>query len=273
MAVKMYLPAGRIVQGSPTFKQDKDPQGRPKEKPNWFLAVAVPKTDPEVGGIINQIMQIAWAGYQSAPQVLEMIKPGLAGPFHWKIEDGDGSKAQGKEGYAGCWVFKLSTSLGVISCCNAQNQLIDPSLVKCGYCVDVGISVDINKNVDSTAGVYLNPEMVRLLGYLPEIQSGPTPEQTFAGRPATVPQGVSATPLSPAGGMVGFSGGAGTGGPVVGGTAGPGFPMSPAGGQAVPGTAGPGPAHSAGAPGFPATASPSNQYPGATPYPAFLGTK
>src|SRR4030067_1021059 len=80
-----------------------------------------------------------------------------------------------------------------------RNVPMDPAHIKCGYYVDVAISIECNGNTDHTAGIYVNQEMVRLLGFGPEIISGPTPEQVFGNRPAVLPAGASATPLSSGG--------------------------------------------------------------------------
>jgi hypothetical protein len=236
-------------------------QGKLKDKPNWFFAVAVPKTSAEVDQIMAGLFQLAVTGYQANTAVVQRIHAGINGGFHWKIEDGDAPQDQsrvGREGYAGCWIFKFSTTLGVPPCIDATNTSIDPAMIKCGHYVDVAVSADINDQQDNTAGLYLNPEAVRLLGYGHEISSGPSAQQQFEGRPAVLPAGASPVPLAPAGAPAGF----------------------PAGGPAAP--AGPAPAPqgfpagSAAAPAFQGTAFPTNPvqqvqqaYPGAQAVPGF----
>lgn len=278
---RIYIPASRIVSGSPSFKQEKDYYGKPLDRPRWFLAIALPKNDPRSSAILQQIMNVAWNGYQGNAAVQARIQQWLNGDFHFKIEDGDNPKdpkARGREGYAGCWILKLSTSLGAPMCCTASNIQMDPALIKTGHYVDAQISVEENGLTDGNAGVYLNPDCIRFLGYGQEIATGPTPEQMFAGIPAEVPAGASAQPVPP-------NAQPGAGFPQVGGPgAAPGFhpgSQHSAGGPAVPTTGGPGypatgqaaqgapviqtPAGSAGPAGYPTTASPSSQpplYPG-----------
>jgi hypothetical protein len=216
---KFNLPPGRIVSGSPTFKQDKDLQGKPKEHPSWFMAVGVPKNSPGVDDVINLIRNVAAGGYAQNAAIMQRINLGLRGGFRWKIDDGDNPedpKNRGKEGWAGCWIFKFSTSLGVMNCCNAQNQQIDPALVKTGYWVDVQGSTAINGNTDHTAGIYLNPGWVRLLWFGQEISSGPSPDQAFANAPIPqqIPAGASVAPVAPGGSA---PGGGGFGTPAGGG--------------------------------------------------------
>lgn len=289
MSLKIVLPPGRIVMGSPTYKQENDMHGRKKEKPNWFMAVAVPKNT--IGDILNQIMQLAWSGYAQYPQIQQRIQQGLAGQFAWKIEDGDDQKNRGKEGWAGCWIFKFNTILGVMKSVDQNNVPIDPAFIKCGYWVDVAASISINEQTDHTAGIYVNPDCVRFCGYAPEIVPGPSPDQLFAGRPAALPPGASATPVAPAGNPGGnpFAGGAAPtsapgafGGHTPAPHAGGGFPgasapQQPSGGfqQPAQGFQQPQPGFAAapgqGAPGSPG--QPAGGFPaGATPAPGFQGT-
>ena len=134
--IPFYIPPSRVVAGSPTFKQDKDTKGKLKEKPNWFIALAVPKSDPQGVAAINVIIQTALAGYANHQPTLRRIhaslvnggfNPDIPGAFRWKIEDGDGEK-RSREGYAGCWIFKLSTIYvsiifsNDIACCGHPNH-------------------------------------------------------------------------------------------------------------------------------------------------------
>ncbi len=199
---RFILSGGRIVQGSPTYKQEKDYYGKPKEKPNWFLAIAVPKGHPSAQAALNTIMQVAWNGYQKAPHILQQIQAGFAGGFHWKIDDGDAPANAGKEGFAGCWVFKFSTTLGVPPCVDMRYQPIDPGSVRTGHYVDIAANCQVNDLLDQNAGVYLNPEMILVTGHGQEIQTGPSAQQLFAGHVPQVPAGANpwggqpATPAS-----------------------------------------------------------------------------
>lgn len=219
-ATQFYLPTGRIVMGDPHSIQENDQQGRKREHPTVFFAVAVPKTDPYVNGILGTINQVARTYYQNMPHIMDQINKGLiAENFAWKVDDGDSQKNAGREGFAGCWVFRFSTSIFPVKCGDSQNNPIDPTMIKCGYYVDVSASVAPNTLTDKNAGVYLNPNGVRLLGYGQEIQSGPTIGQMFKDKPAALPPGASAVPVA-------------TGNPL-----GAPAPMAPGAPSGMPGTA------------------------------------
>jgi len=192
-----YLPPGRIVMGDPHTVQTTDQQGREREKPTAFFGVAVPKTDARVMPVIQLAKQVAVSGYQQNAGIMAQINQGLGAPnFAWKIEDGDSEKNRNREGFAGCWIFRFSTSLFPIKCANAQDQPIDPALIECGFYVDVAGAMACNMLTDKNAGIYLNPNCVRLLGYGPVIQQGPTAAQLFAQHQATLPPGASALPVA-----------------------------------------------------------------------------
>jgi hypothetical protein len=191
-----FLPPGRVVMGSLFELQTKDQQGREREKPNIFFGVAVPKTDPEVAAVLNIINQTAQAYYGNT-HIAAQLAMGLNAPnFAWKVDDGDSEKNKGREGFAGCWVFRFSTSIYPVKTGDSQNNPIDPSTIKCGYYVDIAGNCTPNELTDKNAGVYLNPVVVRLLGYGKEIQQGPSVAQAFANRAAVLPAGASALPVA-----------------------------------------------------------------------------
>lgn len=194
MPVNFRLPPGRIVSGSPTFLQTKDYYGKPKEKPNIFFAVAVPKA--YCNEAMGLMFQEALGFYHADPRIAPEISKGLAGKFAWKIDDGDAPDNVKKEGYAGCYVFKFSTTLGVPSCFDRENRPMDPATIKRGYFVEVFVTAAPNELHDQNAGLFLNPNMVRFVAFGPEIMSGPTPEEAFGAAPAAVPAGGSLTPFA-----------------------------------------------------------------------------
>jgi hypothetical protein len=157
---KFMLPVGRIVQGGPTFRQDKDMQGR--SIPNYFMAVACPKGDcQEVLHVISQATK-PMNGFARVVEDEDLV---------WRVEaeDGDLPANQGKEGFAGCFIFKLNTFIGPMQCYDRECRPINPKLVKRGYFVQV-----VGTCVANTAGVYLDPDMVQMVCYGPEIMSDPT---------------------------------------------------------------------------------------------------
>lgn len=217
---KFVTPPGRLISGSTTELQKTDHQNRPKpqDKWNYFIGVAIRKDDPASTPFIMGLVNMVWASeYARNPNILNAAKavmdrgfPAGNVGFAWKITDGDapGPNGQVYEHSRGCWVLKFS-SMFALKCCNNQNAEISPEQVKRGYYVDISGTANINGNTDGTAGIYLNPSWVRLLGYGPEITGGPTAEQAFGAAPASLPQGASATPVAgpnagaPGGGMPG----------------------------------------------------------------------
>lgn len=196
--MNFLLPPGRIVQGHPANKQTTDFKGNPKDTPSWYFAVAVEKTNPQVGQILGQIQAFAFNAYNGYAHIQQRIQMGLAGGFAFKIEDGDDPKNQGKEGFRGCWIFKFSTSVGAPGCFDQNMNQIPPESVKTGFYVEVAASVAPNKLTDNNAGIYLNPDGVMLTWFAEEIRQGPSPQQMFAGRqaPQQMPAGASSTPVS-----------------------------------------------------------------------------
>jgi hypothetical protein len=251
-----YLPPGRLVGGSLHELRDTDQAGRKREHPQIYFAVAVPKTDARVQSILQLINQVAYTHYANVPGVKDQLAQGLNAPnFAWKVLDGDAPKHQGMEGYAGCWVFRFATSISPLKCGDSQNNPIDPSTIKCGYFVDVSGSVSVNELTDKNAGVYLNPNGVRLLGYGKEIAQGPSLGQMFADVPASLPAGASALPVAtgaPLGGPAPMAQPAAPGG--IGGA--PAAPPTTLGGTPAPG-----------GPGFANGVTPPPAVPGAPPPP------
>ncbi len=190
----LFTPGGRLVMGSLTERQDKDQQGAPipAEDQAYFFAVAVPKSSPEVGPLVNQLWQMAATDYANMPLVMAQINMGLAAPqFSWKIEDGDAPQVDPKTGLArstpeyikGCIIFKFRTKFE-IGACDVTGKDIARTAIKRGDYIDVMFNSQINGKVDHTAGIYLNPVAIRLLGYGEAIQSGVQASQAFAGRGA-----------------------------------------------------------------------------------------
>ena len=206
-------PVGRLISGDPWTKQTTDANKReiPPEKQSFWFAVAIEKDAPGMNEMLGLMFKAAQAGYGQAPQIMAQINMGLAATaFSWKIADGDEMRANATTGEQelrwkhgqGCWVVKFSTTLPIAS---AKYQggvptYCDPSEIKRGYYVTVPFSTSANGNMDHTAGVYLNPQTVCLVGYGPEIVGGPSLEQQLgAGPGAYVPAGMTQTPQLPSG--------------------------------------------------------------------------
>lgn len=208
----IYIGPGRMVQGSLTDIQKTDPvtkKEQPEDKWRKFFAIAVPKgtINPQTGQPICQeinqlMMNTAWQCYQHVPNVKTEIEKGFAaanGEFAWKVEDGDHPSNAGKEGFAGCWIYKFQTSLLDLPKTAWNNNVpCDPAAIKRGYWIDVKGNTQANgKTETKSAGLYLNPNWVRFCGYDQEITGGQSAEEAFGNAPA--PTAGSATPVAPSG--------------------------------------------------------------------------
>jgi len=273
MAINFTTPVGRIVQGDlakpqPVLDDFSNPKVTRDGHPaiQHFFTLAIPK----VPGHTH------WAQTDWGRQIWEegnRAHPTFAPhpTFSWKIEDGDsqapnkvGKKNSDREGFPGNWVIKFRSGF-LPKTFNADGSAAVPAeSFKCGYYAQVNCTVA--GNTGKSPGVYINPNMVALSGYGPEIIAGPdASEAGFGGVP--LPPGASATPLG------GFAPA-----PAV-----PGAPIpagTPAPAGVAPSVPFPAPAASAVPPSFPlttgpgsastATTSPSNGLPPPS-NPAFLG--
>jgi len=260
-------PVGRLISGDPWAKQTTDQNNRPipEEKRSYWFAVAIEKDAPGMNEMLGLLFKAAQAGYANAPHVMAQINAGLAATaFSWKVTDGDEIRANPTSGQqelrwkhgAGCWIAKFSTTLQIASAKynGAVPVYCDPSEIKRGYYVTVPFSTSANGNQDHTAGVYLNPQTICLVGYGSEIVGGPTLEQQLgAGPGAYMPAGMTKTPQAPGGAPQPAPAPSGMPGPAQGGMPGPapapsGMPLGNGHGTTQPQPSSPGGA----------TASPSN---------------
>lgn len=202
----LFTPGGRLVMGSLTDKEDKDHDGNviPEADRAYFFGVAVPKTDPLVGGLIGQLYQMAVTDYQSAPLVLAEINKGLtAKDFSWKIQDGDAPQYDSKTGalrqtpdyIKGCFIFKFRTQYE-FGACDFNGLDISRANIKRGDYIAVMFNSSVNGRVDSKAGIYLNPVAIQLLGYGEAIQTGIKASTAFAGRKIAAPAGATQMPTA-----------------------------------------------------------------------------
>lgn len=267
-------PGGRIVWGDPNKRATQDYDGNAYEegKGPFQFGLAIRKDAPGINELLIKLLNQANSGYHNNAHVQAQIKyrweSGFKmGDFTFKIKDGDAPNKDGSfnPNTAGCWVFALSTYNPIkVTHWNmvpgvANNAEVAPDTVYCGAYVDVNISAVVNEKVDRTAGLYLNPHVVRLLGHGERIVGGMSTEEAFKNAPApNIPVGASTTPVSPAGGAQHQQPGL----PPVGGAATGGIPGMPAGQpqQQAQQQMMPGNAPSGNAPSM--TPSPSNGVPG-----------
>lgn len=187
---------GRLVEGSLSKMSDVGYQNKKLDKPQAYFALAVPKTSPTVGNIITGIMNHAWNSSAQLPIARQRMQsypigsppPAIEGqkpPYAWKIDDGDNVKRRDREGQAGCWIFKF-TSTFAIPVADCYNKPMDPDLTKLGQYARVAFSVAINGLQDDQAGIFLNVQFVRIERDGPLIISGPSAESLF-GAPVAQP--------------------------------------------------------------------------------------
>jgi hypothetical protein len=184
------------MDGNPLVIKSGPNAGQPRKK--FFMALAVPKTDPGAAGLIRTIEAAAMAGFPS------LFAAGEPADFAYKYKDGDSAKpdASGKaprdrEGYPGNWVFEFSG--GYESKCftaGGAAALTEMDAIKTGDYIRISGSVSANGS-SARPGVYLNHNMVELVGYGDAISNAPDASQVFGAAPAALPPGASATPVAP----------------------------------------------------------------------------
>lgn len=256
MSINLTSPVGRIVQGElwkaqPVVDQrTNQPKLGSDNQPlvQHFFALAIPKQPGHTHWAQTEWGQKIWAeGHRAHPNFAPHPT------FSWKIEDGDsqvpnkkGKKNCDREGFRGNWILKFRSGFPPKTYNANGSEVVPADALKTGYYAQVNFSVA--GNTGDSPGVYLNPVMVALAGYGPEIQSGPDVSEAGFGQGVALPAGASAVPL---GGM-----------PVPAGA--PGYPLAPVAPAYTPPVGAPAaPYPPIGAP----AASPSSP----APNPAFLG--
>lgn len=208
-------PGGRFVGGHPTEKQTHDYQNRPiaPEKQRISVGIAFPKSQDaaaQINVLLGQIYNFALGQYANKPggqRAYAEAQKFVGDPnakFSWKIKDGDAPNSDGtfNENTKNCWVFWFSTTIPFKACDGLQgNKEIDPATIKRGWYVDMFGNCSINGLTDDNAGIYLNPSIMRLIGYGPEIVGGPNIQQAFGNVPVPTMPGASTMPVAPAGGI------------------------------------------------------------------------
>jgi hypothetical protein len=186
---------GRLVQGDVFVPQTKNMTGGPltdlkgNPKVQYFIGVAVPKTDQAMLAEWAKLQAIAQAGFPGG----ESQRP----DFAWKVVDGDAPANAGQEGFAGCMVFRLTSGFPVKAYTQgAASQIVDPQQIKRGHYVRAVFTAKANGNAQKP-GLYLNTALVELVGYGEEISAGPDAAALLgqAGA-AALPQGASAAPVA-----------------------------------------------------------------------------
>jgi hypothetical protein len=175
------------------------------------MGVAFPKLTPD--GRPNQEWEGFWAqmnriARRDWPHLFDATGRCTAAKFAWKVLDGDGVDDKGKpygdrEGFAGCWIVRFSSSFAPkVFHANRYapaDQVQDKNAVRRGYYVRIAGTMVGNDN-QQNPGLYMNASMVEIAGYGPEIQGGADPNAAFGGTASAAPSGMSATPLGSTGG-------------------------------------------------------------------------
>lgn len=187
-------PAGRLVMGSffDLQKTDHENKALPEERYHWFAGLAIPKTCSnwwdEPAPLFQAIKQAAQSTYADTLWQSPY--------FSSKVEDGDG-KNKDREGYAGCWIVKFTRNLFMGANRveaprlgdTQYNPIIDPMVAKKGYYYAISGDCQANGKQGATAGIFVNMSMALLVAQGPEIVTGPSLAQAFAGAQFNVPGG------------------------------------------------------------------------------------
>lgn len=199
-------PVGRLVAGSPYKGSDKDAEGRPlvvkhgpdagKARLDFYFAVAIPK------GAERHWAETTWGALIWAAGHAFLGHAGQLPGFAWKITDGDstipnkkGKKPCEREGYKGHWVLGFSSGYAPDTYTLVGQS--KPTLLQGENAINLGDYVQVNGSVigngsQSQPGVYLNHNMLCLIGYGQRIVVGPDVES--AGFGGALPPGASLTP-------------------------------------------------------------------------------
>ena len=212
MSIELLTPVGRLVQGSPFEPRTQDAEGNPltirngvnagKPRVEYFMAIAIPKNDPQYGELWAKIHAEAKNGF---PQLFDAQGNCVRPDFAWKVIDGDSQipntrnvKPCDREGYPGNWILNFASGMAPrVYTAGGASLLTDPSELKRGDYIRIYGNVASNES-QQRPGVYLNHSLVERVGFGEEIVTGVTGEQAFGAAPAALPPGASATPLAPA---------------------------------------------------------------------------
>lgn len=207
MKTDFLTPVGRLVQGDPFEAQTKNMQGQPlmtmsgQPTQKYFIAVAFRKDDQAFGAFYAKLVEVARGSF---PQLFNAQGQCSHPRFSWKLVDGDGVDDNGKpnankDGFAGHWVVKFSSSFAP-RCFHAghyqpHEQIQDKNAIQRGYYVRVAGTIEGNDNVQKP-GLYVNLSMVELAGIGPVISSGPDAAAVFGGSAVQLPAGAQPLPMN-----------------------------------------------------------------------------
>jgi hypothetical protein len=194
--LNLVTQTGRLVAGDLTKKSEVGHDGKKRETPQYYFALAVSKQQPGVTDIMGKIFYHTVNSYGFAPNIAALANANqLPGPyvpepqrrpFAWKVQDGDWPSNVQKEGHAGCWIFHFQTS-GSFQISDIKGDQVPLATIHLGMHAMVSFNTAINGRVDANCGIYLNPTYVRIVADGPIIvPAGQTFEQAFADAPAPI---------------------------------------------------------------------------------------
>jgi len=200
---EITTPVGRIVWGHPCKPRDKtdqqnnkilDANGQPVQEVAFGLAIPT-----------AEFQQYVWSAM--AAEIAKGYPNGAPGNFSYKMTqeheiDRNGKPYGEREGYAGCVVLAIATTLqapNVFKLENGGYRQMQPNEIKTGDFVRCGINFKVNvpTNRSHTPSIYVNPLAIEFIGYGTEISSGfqADPNALFGGQQVALPAGASATPV------------------------------------------------------------------------------
>ena len=218
--ITFTTPCGRLVSGDAmNVYAAKDDQGRPvaiksgdkqgQQRMDYYIGIAIPKTAGVDWSREPWGQKIMEAARRDMPASFDPATGQLyAGrQFAFKVTDGDsnvpntkGNAPSSREGYRGNWVISFASSTGIVprlyrwdTATQRAVNLEEGAQIKRGYYIQVSASVRGNGSPQQ-AGVYINPDMVCMIAFGPEISSGPNVADAGFGV-AQLPAGASAIPM------------------------------------------------------------------------------
>ena len=202
MSVELLLPVGRMVSGSvykgfpvlnqKTKMQELTRSGEPRVSFNIMVAI--------LKGAEQHWNQTEWGAKVWAEGAASFPAHHARPDFFWKIYDGDqpwindDGEAIIQPERKGCWVVRANRGWAPLVCNEKGETLTTEDAVVPGYFVQVVIGVQGNVSAQSP-GIYINPEIVALMGYGEKVQTGQVDPKKFAFGGA-LPPGASATPVA-----------------------------------------------------------------------------
>lgn len=205
----IITPVGRILSHAIFTPNTKGFNGEPLARPEYYVKLAIPKTDPGWPAFRDALLAEA---RQAFPKLVFSAGPDGAPrcnlpSFSFKVIDGDSAELDSsmkapkdKPGHAGHWVIKLSTGFPT-PVFNASGVPMSAEQVQCGHYYKLNASIVGGKN-EQKPGVYLNLNGTLFVREGEVIEYVKTYESMFGGTSgaavAPPPAAAAVTPPPPA---------------------------------------------------------------------------